>query len=225
MKTFFKYLLYFFLTLVGCLLSYSVAAWGLSRIPTKEETCTPKTIECYILSNGVHTDLVLPLENELKNWNNTVSPQDTKGKQTTYEYVGFGWGSKGFYLETPTWDDLTFSTAFKATFGLGTTAIHTTFYNRLQESNHCIKIKLCPAQYKKLVLFIENSFQKDGAETIHIKTEANYGLNDAFYEAKGTYNLFTTCNTWANNGLKACHQKTAFWTPFDKGILYHYNKE
>jgi 3-dehydroquinate synthetase len=55
-----------------------------------------------------------------------------------------------------------------------------------------------------------------------IKTEAVYGEFDAFYEANGNYHLFHTCNTWANNGLKAAHQKAAIWTPFESGIFYHY---
>jgi len=36
--------------------------------------------------------------------------------------------------------------------------------------------------------------------------------------------LFHTCNTWANNALKACGQKASLWTPFDTGIFYHYQK-
>ncbi|MFP3836064.1 DUF2459 domain-containing protein, partial [Chryseobacterium sp. SIMBA_028] len=46
--------------------------------------------------------------------------------------------------------------------------------------------------------------------------------NDAFYDAKGTYSFFYTCNTWANNALKAAGQKAALWTPSDFGIFQHY---
>ena len=55
-----------------------------------------------------------------------------------------------------------------------------------------------------------------------VDTDVRYGNDDAFYEANGTYNLFKTCNTWANNGLKACEKKAALWTPFESGIFYHY---
>jgi hypothetical protein len=50
----------------------------------------------------------------------------------------------------------------------------------------------------------------------------SYGKHAAFYEAKGSYNLFYTCNTWANQALKAANQKAALWTVLDKGIFYHY---
>ena len=55
-----------------------------------------------------------------------------------------------------------------------------------------------------------------------MKTDAVYGKNDAFYDAKESYNFTQTCNTWANNGLKTAGQKAALWTPSDFGIFYHY---
>ena len=55
-----------------------------------------------------------------------------------------------------------------------------------------------------------------------IETDAVYGNHDIFYEAKGSYNLFYTCNTWTNSALKAANQKASLWTVYDKGILYHY---
>ena len=49
-----------------------------------------------------------------------------------------------------------------------------------------------------------------------------YPQLNSFYEAKGSYSFFYTCNTWANNGLKAMGQKAALWTPSDFGIFQHY---
>jgi uncharacterized protein (TIGR02117 family) len=78
-------------------------------------------------------------------------------------------------------------------------------------------------QYGKLIAYITNSLQHDAAgHTMHIVTNANYGDSDAFYEAKGSYSMFHTCNTWANNGLKSCDQRACLWTPFDKGIFQKY---
>ena len=92
----------------------------------------------------------------------------------------------------------------------------------MKETNLCKKVLVSEEEYKKIVVFIENSFQSDGEQFLKIDTDAVYGKNDAFYEAKGSYSLFFTCNTWANNALKAANQKAALWTPTDKGILCHY---
>ena len=45
-----------------------------------------------------------------------------------------------------------------------------------------------------------------------------------FYEAKGSYSLFYTCNSWANQALKAANQKAALHTLTDTGIFRHYEK-
>jgi len=55
-----------------------------------------------------------------------------------------------------------------------------------------------------------------------IEKDANYGKNDVFYEARGRYHMFFTCNTWANNALKKSGLPAALWAPFDKGIFYQY---
>ena len=69
----------------------------------------------------------------------------------------------------------------------------------------------------------EDSFQIQKEKALLIPTKSVYGTNDAFYEAKGHYSLFYTCNSWANQALKAAHQKAALWTISDTGILQHYN--
>ncbi len=79
------------------------------------------------------------------------------------------------------------------------------------------------AEYARLVNYISNSFQKDSTgHVVGIVTNANYNNADAFYEAKGSYSMLHTCNTWANNALKSCGQKACWWTPFDTGIFLKY---
>jgi uncharacterized protein (TIGR02117 family) len=171
----------------------------------------------------VHTDIVMPVKNDVIDWSKEIRFENTLGKDSLMKYVAMGWGDKGFYLETPTWADLKFTVAFKAATSLNTSAIHATFYNDLEEDESCKRIFISREQYSRLVKYINESFQFDpNGHLIHIKTNANYGRNDAFYEAKGSYSLFHTCNTWANNALKSCGQKACWWTPFDTGIFEKY---
>jgi uncharacterized protein (TIGR02117 family) len=226
MKKILKYAAYTLLTLIAFVLIYLGAAWGLSRITVKAENNTQPDIAIYLKSNGVHTDVVVPVRTETKDWTSRIAYKNTRSGDTTLSYIAFGWGDKGFYLETPTWADLKASTAFKAAFGLSTSAMHTTFYNDLSEGEYCIKLGVSKEQYQRLVAFIEKSLQNDpSGNTIAIGTDARYGNDDAFYEAKGNYNLFHTCNTWTNDALKAAGQKACWWTPFDKGIFYQYREK
>lgn len=204
---------------------YLLSAFTLSRISVDREDDNTRDLAIYIKTNGVHTDIVMPVKTALIDWSRHLPPGNTKGKDSTASYIAMGWGDKGFYLETPTWADLKWRTAFNATFALGHSAIHATYYRDMQEGDDCKKMEISYAQYKRLVTFMRNSFRTDQAgQMICIPTNAQYNADDAFYEANGSYSLFHTCNTWANNALKSCGQKACLWTPFDKGIFYHYSR-
>ncbi|WP_118973466.1 TIGR02117 family protein [Taibaiella koreensis] len=208
------------------LLLYAGGAWLCSRIPVNADARTqgPDDISIYIRTNGVHTDMVTPVCNEIMDWRPIARFQDTESKDTTFRYASFGWGDKGFYLQTPQWSDLKFSVAFKAAFHLSSSAMHVTFYHQMPTNDRCREIRISKAEYGKLVQYIRESFRYDSLNrTINIVTHNDgYGSDDAFYEATGAYDLFHTCNTWANNALKACDQRACLWTPLDKGIFYQY---
>ncbi|QIG88147.1 TIGR02117 family protein [Chryseobacterium sp. POL2] len=210
--------------IIGAVFLYLILAFLLPMIPVQaEETKNPKVVEVYILTNGVHTDIVVPTKTSHIDWSTKILYANTKGKQTDFKYTSFGWGDKGFYLDTPTWADLKFSTAFNAAFWLSDSAMHVTFYNTMKEGNDCKRMMLTEKQYKNLIAFIDKKFVKDtNGKYVLIPTDAVYGKDDAFYDANGSYSFLYTCNTWANNALKAAGQKAALWSPSDFGIFRHY---
>ena len=159
----------------------------------------------------------------LCDWSKEIKFEHTKAKDSTAKYLAMGWGDRGFYLETPTWADLKVSTALKATTGLSSSALHTTFYKTMKEDAYCKKIQISTTEYQKLVVFINDSFETKSGKNIKIETDAVYGKNDIFYEAKGSYSLFYTCNSWANQALKSANQKAALHTLTDTGIFRHYS--
>lgn len=223
MKNALKILLKLVLFLLGLILLYVIIAYLLSLITIEKEANTKPEVEIYILTNGVHTDIVMPTKNDQIDWSQQIQYKNTKAADSTYKYIAMGWGDKGFYLETPEWSDLKASVAFKAATGLSTTAIHATYYKKMKLGDDCKSMLISKEQYSRLIAYITNSFQKDiDGNFIPIKTDANYGKTDAFYEANGSYSLAYTCNTWANNALKASGQKCCFWTATDSGIFSKY---
>jgi uncharacterized protein (TIGR02117 family) len=167
---------------------------------------------------------VVPVQHPLIDWSSKIPYQNNISQDTVYSYLGLGWGDKSFYLDMPTWDDLTFSLAFRAAFWLNTTAMHATYYKEMTEDETCRRIEISDAQYARLVAFITKRFKTDSASTfINIPTNAQYCDSDAFYEARGRYNLFYTCNTWSNSALAACGQRHCLWTIWDPGIFKIYN--
>ncbi len=227
MKMFFRITACF----IGLVVLYVLFALLFSAIPVNKDFRETKTsgIDIYILSNGVHIDLVLPIRrmlhtrNRYKDWSDVIPSYHTISNDSLMKYIAFGWGDKNFYLETPTWADLKFSTAFNAVFFLSTSAMHVTFYRSMSENEYCKKISISDEQYERLVRYIESSFQKTGEGDFILIKNLSYGNDDCFYDAKGTFNLFYTCNTWTNEGLKQSGLKASFWTPFEGALLNHYN--
>lgn len=223
MRIFLKYTGYALLTLFLLLLIYLGSAWGLSRLTVKAEPNTAHQVSVYIKTNPVHTDLILPVRTLIKDWSKSILYKYTRTGDTAFNYIAFGWGDKGFYLNTRTWADLKMSTAFRAAFWLSTPAVHTNYLNKISEGKNCVKLTLSNEQYQRLITFIESSMQTaPSGAPIAITAVRSYGGHDTFYEATGRYSLFHTCNTWANNALKSCGQKACWWTPFSNGIEYQY---
>ncbi|MGE8533219.1 MAG: TIGR02117 family protein [Chryseobacterium sp.] len=223
-KTILMYLLKVVGIILGIVVIYVILGLLIPYIPVSAKNDgQKKEIPIYIYTNGVHTDIVMPVKNDLQDWSMKIPFANTKSKKTDYQYIGIGWGDKGFYLDTPTWADLKFSTAVKAAFWLSDSAMHCTYYNTMKEGDDCKMIMISRNQYENLVKFVEDKFDRDqNGNFMLIPTNSVYSDNDAFYDAKGTYSFLYTCNTWSNNALKAAGQKAALWTPSDFGIFQHY---
>jgi uncharacterized protein (TIGR02117 family) len=182
-------------------------------------------IEIYVRSNGVHTDIVVPVHSIVFDWTNKLKSSDFKGQESELNYLGFGWGDKGFYLSTPTWADLKISTAFNAMFWLSTSAVHVTGYRTApKEGPLAKKIKITAEQYLKIIGHIDRAFQKDKDQQYRLIQNAHYiGMNDNFYEGVGTYSLFNTCNCWTNEGLKNSGINTALFAPSSWSVMRYRN--
>ena len=219
-----KYLGYSIVGFIAFLLLYLLSAAVLSRIAVNTEEVSQKEETIWLLSNGAHTDIVMPVKNDFFDWQTIVSQRDTRGKGKS-RYIALGWGCRKFYLETPTWADLKFTTAFQAVTGQGGTLMHATFYDEIPSSDMIAALSVSQAQYKKLAEHISQTFVLKEGKALLVPTDAVYGDTDAFYEAKGHYQLFFTCNSWTNKMLKNSGIRACVWTPFAFDILRQYKEK
>lgn len=179
------------------------------------ETDSHNEKQIYLSTNRVHLEIIIPVEDltiELKK-EIQFSPNES--------YLSFGWGEENFFLNTPTWGDLTFSVAFRALFLKNTTLIHVTRYKQVNKS--WTKVLLGESELEKLNHYILNSFKKDESGKKIILNDRGYSDNDDFYKANGNYSCFNTCNTWVNKGFKESNLKSCLWTPFDFGLIRIYD--
>lgn len=209
------------------LFGYIALCVGLPLISIEEkETLEKKNIEVYLIKSGPHMDFLVPVHHTLHNWELEFPYQNNKIVDTTFEWIAIGWGDKDFYLNTPTWGDLTVSTATNAAIGLGSGGIHATYYYDIPEEKPIIRLKMTPLQYQQFCKYVRGNLQMKNHKTIplHSKVEGVTGDYDRYYDAKGSFSIMHTCNTWVNNGLKASGQRACYWTGLAEGIFYQYGK-
>jgi len=211
-----------------CVAVYLLFAVVLALIPTNAEINTledNKRYDVHVLKSGPHSDFFVPVKSDVHDWSTDFLYSSNINPDTNLAYLAIGWGDKDFYLNTPTWGDLTSGTALAATFGTGTAAVHASYYYGVPNDRPMIKLSLTQAQYERLVDYIRGTLHCDnkGARIMCVSDFPGVnGDHDRYYEAYGTYSMVHTCNTWINNGLKACGQKACLWTGFADGIFYQY---
>lgn len=215
MRTFLRFMKWLLLGLLGLLLLYVILViiGGLWATTPQAQACTEQRYEIFISTGGIHLDIVLPVESLPEYLLHPSYQNDT----TTH--VAFGWGERNFYLETPTWDDLTFSNGAYALLVSSEPIMQVRRFTSAQENWK--KFELCPQALATLWQYLDDSFRKTADQDWQQIASTGYSRHHFFYEANGQYHAINTCNTWLNNALKAAQIKTARWSPLTYGILWH----
>lgn len=197
--------------------TYLITSLVLTYIPVKgKKDVSEKKHSIYLSTNGVHLEMIVH--------KNDLDPAILNGQVFNNEaqFFSFGWGDKNFYVETPTWEDLTFMNGFCALFINTSTLIHVTRYKKIGQD--WVEIKISSAQLTKMNQYINNAFRVDDNAQKILLPGLGYYKNDDFYEANGNYNCFRTCNTWINNAFKESDIEACMWTPYDFGLLGMHQK-
>ena len=173
-----------------------------------------------ILNNGVHADLVLPINHPSFNWKKYLRDSDFPQVHPEHRYAMFGCGNRHFYMETRTWDDVKILTILRAFSGIGDTVVHVELSNHMAWGpERTRRIRLSPNQFQLLCKHLFETFAKDQHGRLMPISDAHYHQHDAFYEAVGSYHLFRTCNVWAGTGLAKAGVRVGYWT-VTPGLLF-----
>jgi uncharacterized protein (TIGR02117 family) len=176
-------------------------------------------IRVLVNTNGVHTGIAMPLTNEIMDWRPLVPPEHLR-RPGSADYIVIGYGHRAFYLDTPGWANLSFTTAANAMMGLGRTLIHVDHVQDPQENGEQRAITLSEEEYRRLVAFIRGHFTLDAQGRTIVVPGRGYGDSDAFYEAEGSYSLVLTCNEWTGRALRAAGVRMGLWTPLQQAVMW-----
>lgn len=175
-------------------------------------------ITVYACDNGVHTDLILPVAAAGVDWRATFAPDGFAGPTDSYDYVGLGWGSRNFYLNTPTWADLDLGTALAALLW-DETVIRADYRPRPGPGETCGNWQVGEADYLRIAALVRETLRQSQGRPVW--AGPGYGDRDAFYVANGRYTIIDTCNQWTGRALRLGGAPVAPWTPFSFLVLWH----
>jgi Protein of unknown function (DUF2459). len=51
-----------------------------------------KELSIYIINNGAHTDIVMPVHTDVIDWSEWIPYENTLGKDSSLPWIAMGWG-------------------------------------------------------------------------------------------------------------------------------------
>jgi uncharacterized protein (TIGR02117 family) len=208
--------------ILGLPFLYFLAALLLGAIPANRSWQEPKDgITIFLRTNGVHTWIVVPKVTPEMDWRPFAPGAHLRDPRWGgADHVALGYGNRTFYLETPTWGDLTMKNAFLAMFGRGRSLMHADHIHNPHSEEWQRPLRISHEEYRKLAAFVARSFQRDAQGRTIPVLGRGYTGSDMFYEAVGHYNAVYTCNSWTGEALREAGIRTGLWTPLSQSIMW-----
>lgn len=212
------------LLLAAPLLYFSAALIG-GLIPANSGWREPGGgVTVFVRTNGVHTWIMMPTQVAGHDWRRLAPSHHIQDPRYAGNYVAVGYGNRDFYLNTPTWGDLSPRTALAAAFGQGPSLVHVEHEHDPVPNAWQQPIRMRESEYRKLVRHIVQSFELDAGGASKPLLGRGYGPADIFYEGRGRYNAYRTCNEWTGEALRAAGVRTGAWTPLSQSIMWRLGK-
>ena len=201
---------------------YFVAALIGSLVPVNRSwTEAAEGITVYLADNGIHADIIMPVEAQGLDWAPLVPRSDFAAPPPNARWIAFGSGEQRVYLDTPTWWDIRLRTIWAALVG-GQRVMHVEYvpgpYYAVRQ------VRLRPEEYRRLWAAIRTDFALDPRGRPQRIDHPGYGPGDAFYRATGKANAIRTCNSVVAHWLRLAGVKTSLWPPFVEGVTWRYRR-
>jgi uncharacterized protein (TIGR02117 family) len=175
----------------------------------------------YIADNGIHADIIMPVEAQGLDWRLLIPKSDFAAPPPDARWIAFGSGERRVYLDTPTWWDIRPRTIWGALAG-GKRVVHVEY---VPSPSYAIReIRLRPEEYRRLWAAVRADFALDRGGRPQRIDHHGYGPADAFYRATGKANAVRTCNAVVADWLRLAGVKTSLWPPFVNGLVWRYRR-
>ena len=198
-------------SIVSTLLIYAFAAIVGAIIPNGETGGGKGKIDVHLVSGPIHYDVLLPATPQTRQTFAFLEQAGVPINLSGVEWILVGWGAKGFYIETKEFSDMKASTVAQAVIG-DDAVMHFAAVGNI-DGIETERLRLTSAEYDTLVSQLLGSLQSYDAIP-----NAGYTTSDAFFPAKGHFNIFRTCNVWLAHVLKESGIRFGAWTPIPLSV-------
>jgi uncharacterized protein (TIGR02117 family) len=173
-----------------------------------------------VLSNPIHTDIAFPADEDVLERLDFIGEDGLPLDGSGLRWILFGWGSRTFYLQTPTWGDLRPGPVMRA-FTVDASAMHVELIGDV-DPGHDDVLPLTVSERSLHAMLDETlaTFQRGANGEPLLIEGSGYGEFDLFYEAEGRFNAFYGCNEWTGRVLRAGGIRTGSWNPLPPSLLW-----
>jgi uncharacterized protein (TIGR02117 family) len=180
----------------------------------------PKTTEVLLVGGVIHYDFLLPLNDVTRAQFDWLADTGVNMDHPRAEWVVIGWGARDFYTATGSYTDLRARTIWRGLTG-DSSVMRVDLAGDLSDAVDPLTVAFSDAQYAAFLDQIEDSFAQ-GAGTVPLEIVGLSGF-DRFFEAKGRFTFFNTCNVWVGQTLRAAGVEFGMWTPLPTSVsLSHF---
>jgi uncharacterized protein (TIGR02117 family) len=169
---------------------------GLALMLALGRVAVAQTVTVYVLSNGWHTEIVLP---------RAALPDGMLPEAVDFPgaaWLSVGWGEAGYF---PAPEPTLWQTVQAALWPTPAVLLLTGLVGEPRDvytASELVALDIDAAGFRRLVAYVDDSFERAGAPRAwaHLAGRHRFSL---FYPATGRFHLFNTCNTWTADALAA----------------------
>lgn len=174
-------------------------------------------IPIFVETNGVHVSLIVPMAAAGEDISDLVRPEHLADPDLYGTHAMVGWGHRGVYRNARRWGDVRSGDIGSAIIGSDDTTLHIYHLIDPRPAPYRKRFLVSPWQYRSIIASIKASFRLTaGGQS---KAYPAYGPNNLFYDSKGHYSAYATCNEWTGAALRKAGVRMGIWTPMPGGVM------
>lgn len=160
-----------------------------------------------LVQGPIHYDILLPMDDETRDGFAFLANGGVPIDHFNAAWLSVGWGSAAFYTTAGSYADIEFGAMAKAITG-DSGVLRFDVYGPLPDSPHLRRVQISAEQLDTLRIGILANLATPTPLPL-----SGFSDTDAFYPAKGRFNILRTCNVWVGQQLAAAGIAFGRWTP------------